>query len=137
MRTVWAGHKSRPVPEPASVSASPKSASPNSPPPKSLPTLVEELWELVVAYARQETVEPLKSLGRFVLFGALGAMVLGIGLVLLILAGLRALQTETGTNFTGHLSWLPYLFAMIVCGVVAIVAITRVDKGPARKHGEP
>ena len=39
---------------------------------KSLPTLASELWDLVRAYAKQETIEPLKGIGRFIGFG-LGA----------------------------------------------------------------
>ena len=101
--------------------------------PKSLPTLLEELRELVVTYARQETVEPLKGLGRFIAFGVAGSLVLGIGLVLLGLAGLRALQTETGSAFHGKLSWLPYVFAVIGCAVIAGLAVSRVGRG--RKAG--
>ena len=42
----------------------------------------------------------------------MGSLALTVGAVLLLLAGLRALQTETGTSFTGNLSWLPYLFTV-------------------------
>jgi hypothetical protein len=90
---------------------------------KSLPTLVGELRELVVTYARQETVEPLKGLIRFVIFGILGSILLGTGLVLLVLGGLRALQTETGTRFEGDWSWAPYGLALAGCIVVVAGAI--------------
>ncbi len=100
---------------------------------KSLPTLLDELRELVVAYARQETVAPLKGLVRFVLYGVAGSAALGIGVVLLVLAGLRALQTETGSTFHGKLSWIPYLCAVGACGMVAGLAVSRVGKG--RKGG--
>jgi hypothetical protein len=99
--------------EPASSPAS------NQNPP--LPQLVKELWELVVAYFKQETVVPLKQLGRWVVFGILGALLLGVGVLLLAMAGLRALQDETGTTFTGNLSWIPYLImfvALLVGGAV-------------------
>lgn len=86
---------------------------------KSVPTLVQELWELVVAYARQETLEPIKSLGRFVAFGLAGAVVLTIGLVFLFLGVLRVLQTETGSTFRGNWSWLPYLITLVGCLGVA------------------
>jgi hypothetical protein len=101
--------------------------------PKSLPTLVEELWSLVVAYAKQETVEPLKGLLMFVLRGLGGAILLGTGLVLLILGGIRALQTETGTTFTGKLTFLPYLFALVVTTVIIIFAVWRVGRGAGAK----
>jgi len=85
--------------------------------------LLREIVTMVVAYVKQETVEPLQGLGRFVAFGAAGILVAGIGIFLLVLGGLRLLQTETGSAFRGHLKFLPYLFAVIVCGAIAALAI--------------
>lgn len=96
--------------------------------PKSLPQVVSELWELAVAYARQETIDPLKGLGRFLGYGIGGAILLGLGVVLLLLAGLRALQTETSTTFTGNLSWIPYVIAVVVGCLLIGLAILRVTK---------
>jgi hypothetical protein len=86
-----------------------------------LPQVVRELWELIVAYFKQETVVPLKQLGRYIAFGLLGALLLGIGVVLLAMSGLRALQEETGTTFTGNWSWAPYgilVVALLLGGAV-------------------
>ena len=89
---------------------------------KSLPTLVTELWELVVAYAKQETIEPVKALGVYLLWGAIGSIMLSIGLVLLVLGLLRVLQEETAPHFTGSLSFVPYLITLVVCAIVAGLA---------------
>ena len=89
---------------------------------KALPALAGELWQLVVAYFKQETIGPLKGLGRFVAMGAAGSVILSVGLVLLMLAGLRALQTEFGTPFDGDWSFVPYLITLIVSGVIAGLA---------------
>jgi hypothetical protein len=112
------------VTEPVSSPAS------NQNPP--LPQLVKELWELVVAYFKQETVVPLKQLGRWVGFGILGALLLGVGVLLLALAGLRALQDETGTTFTGNLSWIPYLIMFVA--LLAGGAITWKARGVQRRR---
>jgi len=96
--------------------------------PKSIPQVASELWELSTAYARQETIDPLKGLGRFLAFGVSGAVALGVGLVLLLLAGLRALQTETGSTFTGNLSWAPYLIAVLVGAALIALAVLRISK---------
>lgn len=95
---------------------------------KSIPEVGSELLELVKGYAKQETVEPLRSLGRYVSFGTAGALVLGVGVVLLMLAGLRALQTETGSTFTGSLSWLPYAIVLAVALLLVAVAAARITR---------
>lgn len=90
--------------------------------------------QLVLDYLRQETLEPLKGLGRFVVFGVAGSVALCAGLVLLLLAGLRALQTETGTTFSGNLSWLPYVIVGFGALLVMAVAGARIARGPARRR---
>ena len=92
---------------------------------KSLPTLAAELWDLVRSYALQETIEPMKGVGRYVLFGVVGSTFLGIGLVLLALSGLRALQDETGSTFHGNWSWAPYLITMFGTAIVIALALSR------------
>lgn len=96
--------------------------------PKSIPQVATELWELATSYAKQETIDPLKGLGRFLGYGIGGAIALGVGVVLLLLSGLRALQTETSTTFTGNLTWVPYLIAVAVGIVLIGLAVLRVSK---------
>src|SRR3989442_362847 len=57
----------------------PKADTPARSTKKSVGDLVGELRELVVAYAKQETIEPFKGLGRQLLFGLLGSFLLGGG----------------------------------------------------------
>ena len=100
--------------------------------PKSIPQVATELWELTVAYAKQETVDPLKGLGRYLGYGVGGSVVLEFGSILLLLSLLRALQTETGTTFTGNLSWIPYLIVVSVAAILVGLMVWRVvkRKGP-------
>lgn len=95
---------------------------------KSMPEIATELWGLTKDYARQETVEPLKGVGRYLGYGAAGALLLGIGVILLMLAGLRALQTETGDALDGNLSWLPYLIVLVVASALVAWALSRISK---------
>jgi hypothetical protein len=89
---------------------------------QSLPEMASELWSLVVTYLQQETVNPIKGLGRFVAFGLAGSLMLGTGLLLLVLAGLRALQEEAGSTFDGNWSWAPYGITLVACALVAGLA---------------
>lgn len=95
---------------------------------KSIPETIQELREMVVTYAKQETIDPLKGLGRFVGYGVAGSLMLGVGCVLLALAGLRALQTQTGSTFRGNLSWAPYAIVFVGVLVATITALTRISK---------
>ena len=94
-----------------------------------------DFFQLVVDYAKQETLGPLKSLGRFVAYGVAGSMAITLGAVLLLLAVLRALQTETGSTFTGNLSWLPYLITVAGAVAIMVLAAWRIKKGPAARSG--
>jgi hypothetical protein len=92
---------------------------------------IRELRELVVAYARQETVDPLKGLARYVAFGVAGAFLIGIGVVFLAIGGLRALQQQTGSHFTGNWSWAPY--GIVVFGSLLIAGLTWRARGKRKK----
>jgi len=68
----------------------------HAPPPPSGPIAqVTELKDLVVAYAKQETVDPLKTLKRYLAFGLSGALSIGVGLSFGLLA-LLELALECG-----------------------------------------
>jgi hypothetical protein len=117
----------------ADRSPGPKGGSP------SLIAQATELWELVRGYVVQEIKAPLVGVGRFVGFGLAGSLLLGIGSSLVALALLRFLQTETGTAFDGHLSFVPYLIVVVACGAVIALAASRmgskavIERGPAGK----
>ena len=86
---------------------------------------IRELRELVIAYFKQETLDPLKGLARYVGFGVLGAILIGSGVSFLAIGGLRALQTQTGTTFTGNWSWAPYGITIAGLLIIAGLAVTR------------
>ena len=96
---------------------------------KNLPDTLQDLWDLLVAYAKQETVDPLRNLGRYLGFGLAGVALLTLGTFFLAMSLLRFLQTMLGGFFDGTWSWVPYVI-VIVCliGVIA-VAVTRIGKG--------
>lgn len=92
--------------------------------PASLPQLILELRDLLVTYFKQQTIVPIKQLGRYLAFGIVGSLLMGTGVMLLALGCLRLLQTQTGTTFTGNWSWVPYLivFAGLVIGAAIVWA---------------
>jgi hypothetical protein len=95
---------------------------------KSIPEVVQELKELTITYAKQETIDPLKHAGRYVGYGLLGSLLLGLGLVMVGLGGLRFLQTETGSTLTGNWSWVPYGITAVVLAGLAALAIKQIAK---------
>jgi len=89
---------------------------------------IADQLELIKAYARQQTLDPLKGSGRWVGMGLLGSVLLVIGGVSMTVALLRMLQEETGTNFTGNLSWVPYLLTMTVLITLMVLLGLRIRK---------
>jgi hypothetical protein len=97
---------------------------------KSLATHVTELYELVLAYAKQEALGPVRNLGRYVGFGVAGSLMFGIGAVIMLLAGLRALQNETGTALQGNWSWAPYGIVAFACALIILFAMLLRSRKP-------
>jgi hypothetical protein len=92
----------------------------------------DDAFQLTVDYLKQEVVEPLRGLGRFLYMGIAGSFFLAFGLLLMLLGVLRLLQTETGSALTGDWSWVPYA-ATVVLGVIVIaVAALRIQAGPGK-----
>lgn len=94
---------------------------------------VGDVIDLVKEYARQETLGPLKGAGRWLALGAVGALLLGLGLVLVLLGLLRLLQTELSA-FDGAWSWAPYAIVAAVGVVAAILALSRVRRSTLGKE---
>ena len=99
---------------------------------KSLPGEAQELFQLVVGYAKQETLDPVKSLGRFLGYGMGGALLSSLGAVLLLLGTLRLLQTETGDTFDGNWTFVPYVVVLVVSGAIAGGAMKARSRGQRR-----
>ena len=95
---------------------------------------VGDIVDYVKAYAKQETLGPLKGAGAWLGYGAAAALLLGIGLVLLLVGLLRLLQTEWTRSATGSLSWLAYLITLLVAVVLVALAISRVKKSTLYKE---
>lgn len=90
---------------------------------------VSEALTLIRDYAKQETLGPLKGVGRWIAFGLAGAMFIGIGGVLVLVGVLRVLQGNPGhEHFTRGLSWLPYLITAFTAALVTVLSVSRIRK---------
>jgi len=89
----------------------------------------QEVVNLVVDYIKQETLDPVKGLGRYVVFGVSGSVAISIGLFVLAVGFLRILQTETGSTFTGNLSWIPYVICAVLVVGIAFIAVKAISRG--------
>ena len=99
-----------------------------SPEGKSIPEIAHELWELAVAYFKQETIDPLKSLGRFLGRGVAGAALVALGLLFGALAVLRGLQSETGAHLTGSWDFVPYVAPIAFAAIWILLAVLAIKK---------
>jgi flagellar biosynthesis protein FliQ len=94
---------------------------------------LEEIKDLAVQYIKEETVQPLKDLGRFVAWGTAGSLLVGFGVALMLLGALRFLQ-EQFRVLDGTLSWLPYLIVVVLAALVVALTVWRIVSGTAKRR---
>jgi hypothetical protein len=94
---------------------------------------LDELADLAKRYVKEETIEPVKDLGRYAAFGCAGSLFVGLGTLFLLVGALRLLQEETGT-FHGTMSWVPYLIVIVAGLSVMGVVAWRIVSGPAKRR---
>lgn len=82
----------------------------------------QEIQQMLVSYAKQETIQPLKQLGRYLGFGMAGSVLMFLGVSFVGLATLRLLQTFEVFAGAAWMSTLPYV-ATIAILLLAIVLI--------------
>jgi hypothetical protein len=94
----------------------------------------DDAYQLTVDYLKQETVEPLRGLGRYLYMGLAGSFFIAGGILLILIGILRLLQTETGSALTGDWSWVPYAVVVVIGIGVIGVAAWRITAGPGRQR---
>jgi len=86
-----------------------------------------QLVDLVISYAKQETIDPIRGAGRWLAFGISAVSFLLIGVSMLALGVLRLLQFEVFAGSTTW-SWVPYLIVMVLCTLVVALTLGRINK---------
>ena len=94
----------------------------------------QDVWAVLVAYAKQETLGPLKGAGAWLGYGAAAALLLSLGIVMLLVGLLRMLQTEWVRSASGNLSWVACLPSLLVAVSVIAPAISRIKKATLYKE---
>lgn len=101
--------------------------------PKTPTENVQEVFDLVKAYAVQETATPLQGVGRYLKFGLPGALCLGVGSFFFALAALRGLQEvdtfNGGGDGIGWFVWAPYAIVFAGAAIVLFFLASRITKG--------
>ena len=94
---------------------------------------LDEIKSLALRYIKEETIQPLKDMGRFVLWGAVGSLLVGFGYLLLLFGALRFLQ-EQFKVLDGTLSWIPYLVVVVLAALIIGLTLWRIVSGTAKRR---
>lgn len=100
------------------------------------PPSIGDVVQYVTTYARQETIGPLKGAGRWIGYGLVSAVLLGLGMVIVLLGLLRLIQTEWDRAASGSLSWLAYVLVLVVCVALIALVVSRIKQSYLTKEPE-
>ena len=103
---------------------------------KSTGEVVSELWALLKDYGKQETVDPLKSLWRFVSYGSGAALCFGLAGMMFALAIMRIMQVEGRRWLHGNWSFAAYVVAIAVTLAAAYVALKQIKQDKDSKPAQ-
>ncbi|CAB5008696.1 MAG: hypothetical protein EBY23_08635 [Actinobacteria bacterium] len=92
------------------------------------PSSQEDVLDLVVAYAKQETIEPLRGALRWILWGLASMAFICTGLVFIVLGVVRASQDVLGESFQQSWSFVSYFAGVLACGIVVAFALSSIKK---------
>lgn len=95
---------------------------------------VSDLVDSVKAYARQETVEPLKGAARWVFVGTVAALSLGLASIFFALGVLRLSQDVGGTALDGSWSFVHYFITLVVLTAVVLFTFSRIRQRSLAKE---
>ncbi len=95
---------------------------------------IPELIDYLRSYVMQETVDPLRGVGRWLAYGAIGAFCLGLGLVIVLLGVLRLIQEEWHRSASGSWSWVAYLVTLLIAVGLLVLTLMRIKKSTLNKQ---
>jgi hypothetical protein len=94
---------------------------------------LNDVWGLVVGYTKQETVAPLRGLGRFMKWGAIGMVLFALGTAFGTMAIVRGVQSETHNWIR---AFAPYVAATAWLVVVGVLAVRSLARTPWKQKGD-
>jgi flagellar biosynthesis protein FliQ len=94
---------------------------------------LDEIKALALRYIKEETIQPLKDLGRFIAWGAVGSLLVGFGYLFLLFGALRFLQDQFKV-LDGTLSWIPYLIVVVLAAIIIGLTLWRIVSGTAKRR---
>lgn len=97
---------------------------------RSRPASIDAVIDALTSYVKGQLLRPLSGAGRWLLFGIVGGVLVGAGVVFMLLGLLRLLQTEFSGISTAdsRLSWLPYFIVLVIGVGVLIVTLQRINR---------
>lgn len=102
---------------------------------KSTYTQMEELVDLVKAYVKQETVDPLRTMGKRFGLGLAAAVLFGMSAIFFSLGLLRVIERYLDFLTRGILSSVPYVLGAILLALTLYLVWARQTANSDGEHG--
>ncbi len=87
---------------------------------------------MLVSYAKQETIEPLKSLSRYLGFGLAGSLLMFLGSFFVGLGVLRLMQSFEVFGGASWASTIPYVIAIAALALIAALIFGAMSRAKSR-----